>query len=434
MMKKLLVVILLFSIASSANALTVTLDPNGLVAGPAGSYDVNVVSDSELSYEYYLVITDNTYGDIGSITIQPAAGDDASVTNVGFGLNYDSIWSVEALDVAQPFTTAPGNQFQVSVNYTGAGLGQAVTIELVDGDLSVLDSVTFCSQACEAAVGDYIDLTDLTAFAAQWLADDCQVANCWCEGADLNTDTNVDLIDSAFLAGYWLDVYSPRPAIELSERQFLFETPEGGPDPADKTLTIRNSGGRTLNWVISYDDCDWLTVEPNSGSSTGEANDVTLSVDTTGLTESYYYCELTISDPAAENNPQIVEVTLYTDIECFDSNHPDYDDWVSFSKPKCWCYKYHCNGDGDGSINGSPFTGFSRVHNEDLNILIKSWKRLTSDPDFDICGDFGRDWSGPISMIRRVNETDLAILMMKWKTGPISGDPNCGGDIDLSNP
>jgi hypothetical protein len=371
-MKKLLVVILLFSIASSANALTVTLDPNGLVAGPAGSYDVNVVSDSELSYEYYLVITDNTYGDIGSIAIQPAAGGDASVTYFGSMLYYDFAWGVEARDGAQPFTTAPGSQFQVSVNYSGAGLGQTLTIELMDGDLTVLDSVIFCLQACEAAVGDYIDLTDLTAFAAQWLADGCVVANCWCEGADLNTDTNVDLIDSAFLAGYWLDVYSPRPAIELSERQFLFETPEGGPDPNEQILTIRNSGGRTLNWLISYDDCDWLTVEPNSGSSTGEANEVTLSVDTTGLTESYYHCELTVSDPSAENNPQTVEVTLYTDIECFDYNHPEYDEWVSVGKPKCWCYKYQCYGDGDARVNGSPSAGVSRVRNEDLNILLSS--------------------------------------------------------------
>ena len=377
-MKKLLAVILLLSIASSANALTVTLDPNGLVVGPAGSYDVNVVSDSELSYEYFLVIEDNTYGDIQSIAVLPAAGDGASVTPFGSGLNYDNIYRVEALDGSEPFTTSPGNQFQVSVNYTGAGLDQTLTIELLDGDLTVLDSVTFCSQACEAAVGDFIDWADLTAFVAQWLADGCLVANCWCDGADLNTDTNVDFTDFAFLAGYWLDVYSPRPAIQLSERQFLFETPEGGPDPADQTLTIRNSGGRTLKWVITY-NCDWLTVEPNSGSSTGEANDVTLSVDTTGLTESYYHCELTISDPSAENNPQTVEVTLYTDIECFDPNHPDYDDWVSFGKPKCWCYKYHCCGDGDGRMNGSPFTGFSRVRNEDLNILLSSWKRLPSD-------------------------------------------------------
>jgi hypothetical protein len=39
-------------------------------------------------------------------------------------------------------------------------------------------------------------------------------------------------------------------------------------------------------------------------------------------------------------------------------------------------------------------------------------------------------------MMRRVNESDLAILVANWKddSGINMSNPGCGGDIDLSNP
>ena len=64
-----------------------------------------------------------------------------------------------------------------------------------------------------------------------------------------------------------------------------------------------------LNWEIS-ESCDWLTVSPASGSSASEPNDVTISVDITGVPWGFYECELTISDPCAMNSPQLVNVTL----------------------------------------------------------------------------------------------------------------------------
>ncbi|MHC4212366.1 MAG: hypothetical protein ACYSWP_03225, partial [Planctomycetota bacterium] len=48
-----------------------------------------------------------------------------------------------------------------------------------------------------------------------------------------------------------------------------------------------------------------------NGASTGETDSVTVGVDVTGLTGGIYNCELTISDPNAENNPQSVSVSLH---------------------------------------------------------------------------------------------------------------------------
>ena len=100
-----------------------------------------------------------------------------------------------------------------------------------------------------------------------------------------------------------------RPVIALSQNEFEFYSHEGGLNPEDQILSIWNSGDSTLNWEISV-DCNWLSVSPDSGNSTGGTNEATLSVNATGLIEGTHNCNLTISDPASENNPQMVAVTL----------------------------------------------------------------------------------------------------------------------------
>ena len=99
------------------------------------------------------------------------------------------------------------------------------------------------------------------------------------------------------------------PILELSATQFEFTAFEGGANPADQILTISNIGVGTLNWQIA-EDCNWLMADPNSGSSTGEADDVNVGVDITSLTRGIYDCQLTLSDSNASNSPQIVDVDL----------------------------------------------------------------------------------------------------------------------------
>ena len=99
------------------------------------------------------------------------------------------------------------------------------------------------------------------------------------------------------------------PEIELSATHFDFSAFLGGLNPADQVLGISNSGSGTLNWQIT-DDCSWLSAEPNSGSSTGEVDDVNLSVDITGLGIGIYDCNLIVSDSSAGNSPQTASVTL----------------------------------------------------------------------------------------------------------------------------
>jgi hypothetical protein len=99
------------------------------------------------------------------------------------------------------------------------------------------------------------------------------------------------------------------PTIGYSPSSFSFEAEEGGANPSDQTLGIWNAGAETLNWSVS-DDGAWLSLSPTSGSSTGETDDVTLSVDISGMSADTYTATITITAPGATNTPQTVPVSL----------------------------------------------------------------------------------------------------------------------------
>ena len=101
------------------------------------------------------------------------------------------------------------------------------------------------------------------------------------------------------------------PVIATGSKEIYFECSQSSQPPVDQTLAISNTGGGTLNWQINIpSDCNWLSVKPVRGRSTDEVNEVTLSVDANGMDIGFYICELTISDPNAENSPQTVQVIL----------------------------------------------------------------------------------------------------------------------------
>ncbi len=100
----------------------------------------------------------------------------------------------------------------------------------------------------------------------------------------------------------------PSPAIDRSPATLSPSTQEGSSPDAD-TFTVANSGTGTLSYSIT-DDVAWLSVNPDSGTSTGEADTITVSYSTAGLSAGTYNATITISDPNATNNPQTIAVTL----------------------------------------------------------------------------------------------------------------------------
>jgi hypothetical protein len=113
---------------------------------------------------------------------------------------------------------------------------------------------------------------------------------------------------------------SDKPVIGIDTTKINFYAVEGEGNPGQQTLSISNIGFGTLNWVLDC-DCNWVSVEPNSGSSIGfsDVNEVTITV--TDISVIPRGCELVISDPCATNSPQIVTVNLYLSTPYDGNNH-----------------------------------------------------------------------------------------------------------------
>jgi hypothetical protein len=101
------------------------------------------------------------------------------------------------------------------------------------------------------------------------------------------------------------------PRIGLTPGPMTWTAPEGGPDPADQTVTIQNTGGGTLVWTAT-DNASWLTGTPSSGSlSAGATQDVRLSATVSGLVAGTYTGSWTVSSTNALNSTQSLAMTLH---------------------------------------------------------------------------------------------------------------------------
>ena len=75
---------------------------------------------------------------------------------------------------------------------------------------------------------------------------------------------------------------SEEPVLSVTQNSLDFGTAE-----TNLTFGINNTGTGTLNWDIE-DDQDWITVNPDSGSTTTETDIITVTVDRTGLDPGSY--------------------------------------------------------------------------------------------------------------------------------------------------
>jgi PKD repeat protein len=78
-------------------------------------------------------------------------------------------------------------------------------------------------------------------------------------------------------------------------------------DPPSQQLSITNTAGGVLNWKASSSQT-WLSVSPTSGTT--PSPNLTVSVNTAGLTGSFYQGSITVSAVGASNSPQTVSVSL----------------------------------------------------------------------------------------------------------------------------
>jgi len=99
-----------------------------------------------------------------------------------------------------------------------------------------------------------------------------------------------------------------QPEIELSTAA-LNPSSTGCGGPVSQTFTVSNVGADTLNYLVSADQ-PWVLLSPVSGSSTGEADTITVRYKSAGLTAGLHTAAITVSDETASNSPETIAVSL----------------------------------------------------------------------------------------------------------------------------
>ena len=102
------------------------------------------------------------------------------------------------------------------------------------------------------------------------------------------------------------------PFIQVDKLSVEIKTYESIP-PAPKTIKIRNAGKGAMKYTLSTNR-DWMTINPVSGSSSGENDTITISVDPGSRKAGVYEGSITISAPSADNSPKVVPVVLTVEL------------------------------------------------------------------------------------------------------------------------
>jgi hypothetical protein len=155
-MKKLLVLLLVLGVVSTASAAIVQLGVNGARDGAGNNTSVSASSatitvhcdTAESTYNWYLAITDTSGGNYGTVSILSAAGV-ASVGDVVDGPFdiYGHITDINADDTTEGWPHA-GDHFQTTLTRTGA----SVQIDLLNDGLGLVDSVTLVPEPMTIAL------------------------------------------------------------------------------------------------------------------------------------------------------------------------------------------------------------------------------------------------------------------------------------------
>ena len=130
---------------------------------------------------------------------------------------------------------------------------------------------------------------------------------------------------------------------------------------------------------------------------------------------------------------QAQEAGLYTvqlpsdsnESDCLSDTSSEYDDWLEWDKPCCWCYPYQCRGDMNGkSILGRPV---SLADLDDFKTAFgQSDEFLRQNPEL-ICSDFNHDEV----FGRRVTLADLDIFKQYFGKADI---PQCDQEPIYTGP
>jgi len=122
--------------------------------------------------------------------------------------------------------------------------------------------------------------------------------------------THPNEVGYQLMAETWYEaLINTLPSIEIDPTSLSFEGILEESNPPSQVFKIRNSGAGTLNYQISADK-DWISISPESGDSTGEWDEIEVSVDISNLSSGNYQGNVTATSENASNSPQKIKVNL----------------------------------------------------------------------------------------------------------------------------
>lgn len=100
---------------------------------------------------------------------------------------------------------------------------------------------------------------------------------------------NINLTSNGGIAvvGVTLVIRPAEPRLAVNTNRLRFAATQGSPDPPAQNVNITNSGGSILRWRVSSDQT-WLTVFPDTGSTTQETDQIAVRVATVNLRAGAY--------------------------------------------------------------------------------------------------------------------------------------------------
>ena len=105
-------------------------------------------------------------------------------------------------------------------------------------------------------------------------------------------------------------VVEPKPpTLSVLPTVLRFSAFEGEENPPPELLKVKNTGRGDMDWQASG-DMPWLGLSPQEGTSAGEEDQITVSIDVSGLAVGSYAARVTVNSGTAVNAPAVVPVLL----------------------------------------------------------------------------------------------------------------------------
>jgi len=249
-------------------------------------------------------------------------------------------------------------------NSDGGGTDESAQISYYAGGTPIINYC--CIQSWSGSLGGTGNFGDdpLFSYSGYHLDANSPCIDVGDPNGDYNGQVDIDgqprIMDSRVDIG--CDEYTNKPIIKIWPKAFELLTSEESPVPQTKILSVRNVGLGVINWQIT-EDCDWLEVLPTNGDSVGEIDQVTITVDATGLPRDDYNCELQISDPNAINSPQVATIRLRVGPRLVPQEYPTIQAAI------------------DAAKNGDTIIVNPDIYMENINISHKNITVISIDPN-----------------------------------------------------